>query len=353
MIDTIKFKVPVTDKIEDAIRSVGYETKVVDKFYSFQESEKIMDQILVPPYQTPMTLRSSYLAQHYMLEGSMPKQLYGENVHLLYPSQLEEVLEKIYSFLLKRYGHFVHYEHWTLQRLDACYAWKLEPEVARRQIEFLKTLKYPRKGYHVYPTSVMWSSRVSTPKFYLKHPEFLIHGYRNLQKYEFTDLANKVLQESEGVLRYEVELHKPYLVRLFHKKESTYKDINTNLIYECLNKHLSMLFGTENRQCVNSKILLDALEKSCDKKTTKILFSFHSLHSTGNPVEKNFIKEYTDPSTIKRRLNKLSELGVGPVVDDPEPSKFELSIPSPKVINSDKPDPAAGGAGLSGLCNTA
>jgi len=353
MIDTIKFKIPVSDIIEDAIRSMGFETKVVDKYYSFQESEKVLDQIPISPYQTPMTLRSSYLHGYYMLEGSMPKQMYGENIHLLYPSQLETVLKNIYASLLRRYEHFVHYDQWTLQRVDICYAWKLDPETAHKQMEFLKTLKYPRKGYHVYPTSVMYSSRVSTPKFYLKEHEFRIHGYRDLKKKEFTDLANDTLRQSEGVLRYEVELQKPYLDRLFQKKDATYKDLNNGLIYDCLNKHLSVLLGTDNRQCINSKRALDILENNCDRKTTKVLFTFLSLHCLGNQMEQHFVKEYMDSSTIKRNLNKLSGLGIGPVVNDPDPSMFELSIPSPMVVNADKPDPAAGGSGLSGLCNTA
>jgi len=81
MIDTIKFKIYLTDLMIDGVKSVGFETRTTDKFYGFTYDAKVSDQILIPPFDVPFTLLSSKYDPHtYYLEGSLPKQVYGENL---------------------------------------------------------------------------------------------------------------------------------------------------------------------------------------------------------------------------------------------------------------------------------
>lgn len=355
MIDTIKFKIPVTNKIIEAIKFYGFTSVRKDNFYGFKLSDKTMDQILIPPFDTPVSLMSTYQPEYYYLECSLPKVFFGENLDLLKPNLIPEVLKIIYQQLLKRYENFIHYDYWTIQRIDMCYEWKFESQqIAQNILDFFKILRYPKKNYLEYKTSTMYSGKASTAKLYLKRSEFLREDYKKLMDNGNIDLANKTLIESEGVLRFEYEMRKAQILQNFDHKEITYKDIvDTEVYYKRLNTVLDALLGGLNREAMESKQVLTNLEATFDKARIKQLLIFYFVNYSKNPFGRYLVKKFFDQSTIHRYSKDLKRAKIGIPFEDDLLPKFDLAIPSIYEVGLSKAPTALAGGALSGYCNTA
>lgn len=337
MIDTVKFKIGVTDSIKDSIRWYGQEFESADRFYGFKTSYGIRDSILIAPYDTPITLFSSYEPDYFYLEGSLPKVLNGENVRLLYPTQLKEVLERIYQSLLKRYGAFMPIKTWEIQKLDMCYAWKYQEGNEAKKIDYLKRLDYLRKSKHIYKSSVMYVGRVFTLKFYLKEPEFLRKDYKKLL-INHSVLAEQTKLLSKGVLRFEVELRKAQLNQLFGQRKLFYTDfLEDKIFFQTLNKYLDVLLKGTNSLMLDNYVLLERLESIYTKYKSKKLFPFAVFNSMADPIGKYYIDRFYSPSTIKRYSLDLHEVRTGISMKSKSYSGYDLAIPSDFVVNRDKP----------------
>lgn len=239
MIDTIKFKIPYNDDLMSKIRKNGFVNQKVDSI-GFADEYKVFDAIRIPPYDKAVQLYSKdvpFGGHSLYLEFSVPKLVYGTNVYLLPVNKIREVFESVFEILQNKYGYFPTLDSWIVQRLDICYFWKFSSlEIAQRHIEFISFLRYPRKNRFFYKTTAMFSGRSFTARFYIKQPEYLKTDYKFLPE----DEAEKGLQYCTNMVRFEVEMRKTELDRIF-KRDVEYQDLlNEDFYYKQLKFYLSI-----------------------------------------------------------------------------------------------------------------
>mgnify|MGYP001492311452 CR=1 FL=1 len=241
MFDTIKFNIPYSDDLFDDFRKGGNILKSSDSV-GFTQEFKVYEAIEIPPYQRTVQLYSREIPfgkRGLYLEFSIPKLLHGTNVYLANIFELETLFEKIYQIIKSKYKLFPPTKLWTVQRLDICYFWKFtSPEIAQRHLDFIKFIEYPRKNRHFYKTTAMFSGRNFTLRFYIKKPEYLMSDYKVL-KYDFEDEAQKGLDYCQNMIRFEVEIRKPELFRIFKKDVQIPDLLNEDFYIKKLQYYLS------------------------------------------------------------------------------------------------------------------
>lgn len=153
-----------------------------------------------------------------LIEFSVPKYWYGQNIRLLYDfvkalRHLKSSLET--QFNLKRKNRLPEVETWHVSRVDVCYAWKFpNQQLAQRYLDSLKHLHFPRKRPVIYPTAILFAGSTYSLKFYLKLPEFKAHDRKELLKSKASlEWINHCESLADGVLRVEATLRSKYLKR--------------------------------------------------------------------------------------------------------------------------------------------
>lgn len=346
MIDTIRFMIPLYDKLSDAVKSKSFETVRTDQFYGWEDFRK---------HSTYITLNRSKLSiftyedDYLFMEGSMPKLYYGHNISMLYPSQLPELLQMLENALRRQFEIFPTYDTWRIQRLDMCYAYKLaSTEDVESMLELLSTLRYPRKSFHYYPKeTVSFGARSYSLKFYSKEKEFIKKDGKEMIRDGYVKEASELSRMSNGILRYEITNRKANLNQILkdtNKTIFTYKDImDINLYYNYLNKVQGVLFKGANTQTMTDIQVWQNLKSKYKESKAKKYFMFYKMLYLPEPFAQHFIHKKHNPTTVKRTIEALNQAQVG------IPSKnllydFNLSIPNKYVINSDLL-PAAEAAG--------
>lgn len=347
MIDTVKFKIPLTPLI---LAAITRKPKTV--INSPEYGMKIFTALTVPPLNNTLSVFKDYEPKfkdklkdphgiYFYLEGSLPKLEYGENINLLYPSQVVPLLRRIEIALIDQYGDVPHWELWEVQRIDICYAWKFSHrEEAMRVLEFLKTLEYKGKNKYEHKTSLSFGSRTFNPKFYLKEPEFKRYGYKELVADNREYYAKQVEELSKGVLRYEVRVNKPHFITLFKKKNMYGKDLvglDTQWYYQLLNEKLFELLRNNNSFSISDEQAIITLMDSYKKQKADRLFLLWKVFYLQESHIKKLIKKYFSSSTLLRDFTDIKNAGVGiPHINNSLP--FDLSIPSKYVVT---PEPEA------------
>jgi len=290
MIDTIGFTIPystelvnqifksgsnVTYNIDSRNREINYKyMRSDDSFGSFSRSINLFIS-----------------EKKIKLEFSVPKYIFGHNVYMVYPDEVEMVLYQLWGDLCKVYkAQFPTPDKWKLIRLDICYNWKLpSQEFAQESIDIIKKFSFPKKrNKKVYPTSVMWlGGRNHSIKFYLKQPEYYKHDFKVLKGNPYTiDLAYDLMNVSGGVLRFEATLWSRFLDSKFPQLKGSYHIAKQYDI-------IVTLLGEFVSSCVNS---LDTNFMSLDQ-ARKIL-----VDEYGTVKARNFLRFLQDLTTMEKEL---------------------------------------------------
>lgn len=348
MIDTIGFRVTNTPKQAELIRRKSNEVIGTDNSTNETTFRIIKKQILLGSYDSKITIRS-YDGIEAHVELSLPKFIFGHNVHLLYPTELEATATLLQERLVEYIGDFPPYREWRVERLDFCYAWRFQDQrAALHAISVLKAFEYPRKQKHIYTTSVQWSGRTYSLKFYLKADEFQAHDLKTLKD---TFFSGEVMNLANGVLRFEVTCRKSQLVELFGKPNIYIKDIvDTDRVIEILNKFLRKLLCNLNPNTTNNIDVLAKLHKTFSKRKSQLLYHFYKEWYSKDVYDRQLLKDNYCQSTIWRKKHDLTLAHVGlPELD--KPLDFSLEIPSVHVVN--KPSDFATAKHLGEVSNTA
>lgn len=349
MIDTIKIKLPLSPLILLAIQKGA-----TQEMSASGKGVKLFSKLTIPPDGRTLTIIKDMDRQysnprnnsntHFYLEGSLPKIMYGENVRLLYPSQLPTLFKRIENALIEQYGDIPSWEKWEVQRLDIVYAWKYESqERALQVLDFLEKLDYPRKkAKHTYDNeTVIFGGRAYSVKFYLKQPEFLKHGFKELQDKGFPELANEALELSTGVARYEIKINKSKLISLFNK--STIKTVDLLYLdwyFKIQNEVMSELLHNRNKVSVSDEEAIAKLASKYKKEKAMRLFLFWKTYYSDSNHIKKLLKKNNNPSTLLRNFKDLSSAGVGvPTGNSSIP--YDFSIPNNNVVNAEFSFPVA------------
>lgn len=348
MIDTIGFRVTVTEEQSELIRKKSNEFSGRDNETKEIKFRIIKKQVQLGSYDSKITVRS-YDDLNVHVELSLPKFVFGHNVFLLYPSQTEEAASMLQDKLREHFGSFPPYKEWRVERLDICYAWRFEDQrAALHALSVLKAFDYPRKQKHIYNTSVQWSGRTYSLKFYLKLDEFQVHGLKELKDKFF---SGEVLKLADGVLRFEVTCRKAQLVELFDKKNIYIFDLkDEDFVVTALDNFLKKLLSNLNPHTTNNIEVLKRLHKTFTPRKAQVLMHFYKEWYSSDVYDRQLLKDAYCQSTIWRKKHDLVVAGVGlPATDIP--LDFSLDIPSDKVVNL--PVALATARGLGEYSNTA
>lgn len=324
MIDTIRFQIPTLTSLDKEMIAKSHETV---KFS--HATHEVYYRIFTTTINLGSYNRDINFFQgkdgFWYLELSLPKYINGHNVYLLY--DYRHALRLLHAELCRKISqNFPPIEKWNVQRVDLCYAWKYEDqEKAVQAIRSLHTLDYDRKSKTIIDDNIMFKGSSYSIKFYLKHPEVFKHDYKILKLQGNQELAERVLNVSQGVLRFEITMRKDALVNHFERNVNI-NDITTEFIFNRFDFYLNKLMGISNTSnYLQNRKKLIMMYGSTKAGHLLLFLNFYQTHG------KKEIKSFFDRATIYRNIKLLKKANISLV--DLSGSQIELRIPSPQVVN--------------------
>lgn len=239
MIDTVKIYAEIPFEIYNKIYNKSIVKSSIDKKTGELMYEVINDH-LDGSYSSKLSVRvgcgAKYgfcnLGYYIEIEGSYHKLIYGYNSHngfydlQFVVSELIKLAENAYIIKLP------DLENWFLQRCDIAICYDLESqENVKNYINSLSRCVYPRRKIKFfYDESLYASGNITTLKIYNKYLEFRKH---DLKKFYSTDFdVEKYLEEIKGFVRFECEIKKKMLTKIFNEKHIKIENVK----YENLKK---------------------------------------------------------------------------------------------------------------------
>lgn len=239
MIDTLKIYAEIPFTIYEKIYNKSIVKSSIDKKTGELMYEVVNDH-LEGSYSSKLSVRvgcgAKYgfceLGYYIEIEGSYHKLLFGYNSHHGFYN-LKVVIQELIKIAENAYEiNLPDLKNWFLQRCDIAICYDLgNQKNVKDYINSLSRCSYPRrKVKFFYDESVYVSGSTTTLKIYNKCMEFRKH---DLKKFNSTDFdIEKYLEEIQGFVRFECEIKKKMLVKLFNEKHI--KVINVK--YEDLKK---------------------------------------------------------------------------------------------------------------------
>lgn len=335
MIDTIRFKIPIEKEDYRQIISQCRQKTETDCQTGRSGAVLYYKAVRLGSYDY---FQSIFIYDPYAIyvEFSAPKIIYGHNIFLLYPSQLEPAVIKVKEIVEKELQiKLIDYHRWIIQRLDLCYSWKFNTQAeAYIALRTLDNYDYSRKKKTIRDTSIEYIGSAYKVKFYLKKDEYLVHDLKRLEK---TDdiYAHELIHTANGILRYEVSLKKEIL-----NYPSNFNlhidDITDEFCIEKLNKYLSKLIGNNNRKTLNYLAIVELLFRKYPKQKATDLLEFYNSYFCPDKKQRDFNRKYvlkqSNRSTIYRKKKALRDVGIGIKRLENKGIDFELCIPSKNVV---------------------
>lgn len=343
MIDTIKFRLRFTDEQYRHFLSKGLELTKKDNKTDTTIFRFVTGEVYVGSFDRKITIRA-FSQQEVYIEFSLPKYHYGHNVYLLYQSQIVRVVNQFYCDLVHYFGDIPHYDGWQIVRLDICYAWRfLNDKIARQMLDQIKKLPMARKKAIIWDDSVMLKGTTYSVKFYMKKPEYYYHDFRELKKLDI-DLAYRILDTAEGVLRYEITLRKKALDYYNEGKILYLQDIVKLDLYNLANIFMKKTMRGMTSKPIDSEKALEQLELVYKKSKARSLWQFWLLYFHQDLTIRAQIRQKYHRSSNWYNLREIGKAGVG-IPKETLRDDFEFSIPSDIVVNGDPKPQRKRGAG--------
>jgi len=344
MLDTLRFKIPVTKEIFKLIKlkSVQYKKKDISTgfvsyvFYRVERSLGSFDRNI-------NFFIKDERAKYVLVELSLPKYLFGTNVVLLSFDEIQKALALLYSDFVQFFGDFTPLNRWEVVRADFCYAWKLDTlDDTIKVLEVLRRYKNGRQKKTDYQTSIHSVGQWYSLKFYIKGYEFKLHDYNHLCDSGFYELSNFLRDYSKTVLRFEVTLRRNALLYYKEKKHIYIRDLTKRFMYSILRKYFKRFTKGMNNQFLNVTQIMLKLHEAYGKVKASHLLSFFLLqHASDNLTFSNYCASRS-PRTLRRMYYDLSKAGVGFPLSSLS-KDYSLSIPSSREVISGAFLPARAG----------
>lgn len=200
--------------------------------------------------------------------------------------------------------------HWFLQRIDIALCYDLDNQVnVTSYINNLNSCNYPRRNLkHYEGESVYITGSTTTIKIYNKLKEFKKHDMKKFKDTNFD--MNRYLQEIQGFIRFECEIKKPKLKKLY---QTNYVRIN-RVYYEDLKEIWKEEFQKffkliENDFSIirNKEEVKRRLNSLFSPIRAKNLFDFYLLILLEGIQE---IKRRTNKSTYYQNLAELRQANI-------------------------------------------
>lgn len=235
MIDTIKIYTEIDRSTYDEIKAKSI-VKNSRNNYTGELLYEIINDHLEGSYDSRLSVRVGCGSKYHFvdkgyfieIEGSYHKIVNGYNSHNGY-CDLEFIAFNLIQMVELSYNiKLPDFDFWFLQRCDIaiCYDLKNQENV-KSYINSLSRCKYPRRNIKFfYDESLYLSGTTTTLKIYNKLLEFKKHDMKKFISTQF-DLINYT-KEISGFIRFECEIKKKMLVKLYNKNHIRILDINYN-----------------------------------------------------------------------------------------------------------------------------
>ena len=239
MIDTIKIYCEIPFKIYSKIYNKSIVKSSINKATGELIYEVVNDH-LEGSYSSSLSMRVgngakyqfSDLFYYIEIEGSYHKIIKGYNSHNGF-YDLEFICKELIEMAENAYEiNLPILQNWYLQRCDIAICYDLgNQKNVKDYINSLSRCSYPRRKLKFfYDESVYISGTMTTLKIYNKYLEF---RKNDLKKFHSTNFdIMRYLEEIQGFVRFECEVKKKMLVKLYNKKHIRIIDIK----YEDLRK---------------------------------------------------------------------------------------------------------------------
>jgi II/X family phage/plasmid replication protein len=332
MIDTIKFLVPMKDRnLIEQLKGTLTRFRKDDLKTGKMEFEFFSSNIELGSYHRTVAIKFTEIPLGFFIEFSVPKYAKGNNVEMINPHELPNILTRLYDELCNHVNYKLpHYSLWPIYRLDVCYNWILKDEnEATYAMDFLRRIDFPRKKKYIYDTSVMYKGSAYTIKFYAKGAEFKVHDFKKIDLNRATLLqlwANKIV-------RFEVNLKRTYLQQFFLLDKVFLEDVtNDETILEILKYYLEKkVFSFLNIKSMTDENIKQILFDNFSKPRATRLYQFYKDYFFSEEMKNMFRSGGLNRSTIYRNKRDLKNVGVGISIEKSPESKSileQLVIPS-------------------------
>ena len=296
------------------------------------EFEFFSSNIELGSYHRTVAIKSTNSPLGFFIEFSLPKYAKGNNVEMIYPHDLPNILEQLYAELCAHMDYTLpHFSTWPLYKLDVCYNWifKTEQE-ATYAMDFLRRIDFPRKKKYTYDTSVMHKGSAYTIKFYAKGPEFKVHDFH---KIEPDTKAISLQSWANRIVRFEVSLKRIYLQQFLGLDKIYFKDvIDDDVILEILKYYLEKkVFFYINPNAMGDENIKQILFENFTKTKATRLYQFYKDFYFNDEMKNLFMRGGLNRSTIYRYKKDLQRVGIGVSIEkSPESASIldQLIIPS-------------------------
>ena len=332
MIDTIKFYIPIIDvKILEKLKGQLMRFKKDDMKTGEVEFCFYTSQAELGSYSRTINIRANDNPQGLFIEFSVPKYEKGNNVEMIYPHNLENILTKMYADFSK-YLDFYElppFSTWVIYRLDVCYNWLFKDrEEAEYAMNFIQRIDYPRKHKYIYATSVMYKGSAYTIKFYLKGPEFKANDFKKVEE----DRAWELLLWANRIMRFEVNLKRKYLNDYLGLENVYVHNITDDqVILDIMIFYLAKVFKYLNPKATTEEKVSEILFSHFGKAKATRLYQFYKGFYFDDKIKNMYLHGGLNRSTIYRYKMDLKEVGIGFTLDDLPRNKNileQLVIPS-------------------------
>lgn len=327
MIDTIKFKIKVSDEfvlrfVQSAISRVTYDHQQNMMLFSLHTTSKNFSS-----YEYNVNLTVVEFTNTLYVEYSIPKYVLGHNVHTV---SLDLAIDSFYdlrSNIIKEFADVPDVSEWVVFRLDLCYAWKYySDELAKQFLQALSYRKYKKYTPYKYETSFMLKGATLTHKFYLKKPEFFVHDYKIIKKSD-EEKGDGLLNYADGVLRYEITLRKKALERLFEVEKLRVHHLSESLCIQLLKLYFDDIVREMSAENISDFSVIEKLRHKFSPKLVRSVYLYWSYIQRSTEQVQALLPTIFDRATAYRYDKYLRDLKI-PKYATPDPKTYQFCIPS-------------------------
>lgn len=343
MIDTVKFQIPVNSEVLQKISQRLRTFAIFDIEGHQLEYQSWSKPIQVGSYSHHLNIYiASLTGETLIIELSVPKIFLGDNIHMIDPDKLQNILSLLQLYINKSFDITLpNVELWKLMRLDLCYCWKFESqEKAEEILNVIKNIKVKRRKPNIYKDSVSWVTKNSNYKFYLKYPEYMKHDFNNIFKKD-PDRAFSLKLLAEGILRFEVTMRRRELERC--KTTRIFQFYGYNEVKQMLINKLKNILPLLTKEYLNDKEAYNKLNKIYSKRKANSLFIFYKNWFSSDESLKD-ISSKLHRSTIWRKWKDLEYAGLSLPIS----TSIKLNFDKNKLFLT----PPLGGVNIAGSSNT-
>lgn len=241
------------------------------------------------------------------IEGSYHKISKGYNSHNGF-YDLEFIIRSMINLVECNYNiQLPDYNFWLLYRCDIAICFDLgNQENVKSYINSLSRCNYPRRKMKFYTDESLYlSGTTTTLKIYNKLMEFKKH---DLKKFYNTDFnLENYINEINGFVRFECEIHKKKLNDLFNNKEVYCKEVNYDILKNVWSDEFMKLlkFIENDLEIVRGREhVLERLKSLYKPRLVNVLFNFYCSIQLNGVKD---VQKYLSESTYYRNLKFLKE----------------------------------------------